>query len=77
MATLVAKTINVAATSIMGSALAGRVRRLHRDGGRSRGYQGENARRRLAGDRLKISPARAFIQPAGFVRRNVQEVPIL
>ena len=38
--------------------IAGGVERLHRDGGRRRGYQGENARRRLAGDRLKISPAR-------------------
>ena len=38
--------------------IAGRLGRLHRDGGRRRGYPDENARRRLAGDRLKISPAR-------------------
>ena len=71
IAMLEAITSNTAATSIISgpktehrrrssTALADEIRRLHRDGGRRRGYPDENALRQ------------GFIRPAGFVRRNAQ-----
>ena len=51
--------------------IAGRLGRLHRGGGRSRVIHVEMR----ASGRAENPSRQGFIQPAGFVRRNAQEVP--